>query len=366
MTVYIVDIEAVDTRYTAQWKKHLPLQLRNRTDDVVVISGGDTPQATTPGAFLNFGGTNVYKSKQLEQIGEMFCNGNIVDGDYFLYTDAWNPTVIQLRYMAELLGVQITIGGMWHAGSYDPQDFLGRLIGDKAWVRNAEKSMFYCYDHNYFATEFHINMFAENLLKYNGMFGLTPAETLLDANENIQLTGWPMEYLQETLVPYKNMEKKDTVVFPHRIAPEKQVEIFRDLAKELPEYEFIVCQEKHLTKNEYHNILGEAKIVFSANLQETLGISAYEGALTGAIPMVPDRLSYTEMYDEDFKYPSEWTESFDSYTKHKSKLIEKLKNYMQNHKNYHNQLNTESAKLTQKFFSGNNMYDTITKSDTPL
>ena len=59
MTVYIVDIEAVDTRYTAQWKKHLPLQLRNRTDDVVVISGGDTPQATTPGAFLNFGGTNV-------------------------------------------------------------------------------------------------------------------------------------------------------------------------------------------------------------------------------------------------------------------------------------------------------------------
>ena len=366
MTVYIVDIEAVDTRYTAQWKKHLPLQLRNRTDDVVIISGGDTPQATTPGAFLNFGGTNVYKSKQLEQIGEMFCNGNIVDGDYFLYTDAWNPTVIQLRYMAELLGVQITIGGMWHAGSYDPQDFLGRLIGDKAWVRNAEKSMFYCYDHNYFATEFHINMFAENLLKYNGMFGLTPAETLLDANENIQLTGWPMEYLQETLVPYKNMEKKDTVVFPHRIAPEKQVEIFRDLAKELPEYEFIVCQEKHLTKNEYHNILGEAKIVFSANLQETLGISAYEGALTGAIPMVPDRLSYTEMYDEDFKYPSEWTESFDSYTKHKSKLIEKLKNYMQNHKNYHNQLNTESAKLTQKFFSGNNMYDTITKSDTPL
>ena len=366
MTVYIIDIEAVDTRYTAQWKKHLPLQLRNRTDDVVVISGGDTPQATTPGAFLNFGGTNVYKSKQLEQIGEMFCNGTIADGDYFLYTDAWNPTVIQLRYMAELLGVKITIGGMWHAGSYDPQDFLGRLIGDAAWVRNAEKSMFYCYDHNYFATEFHINMFAENLLKYNGMFGLTPAETLLDANDNIQLTGWPMEYLQETLVPYKNMEKKDTIVFPHRIAPEKQVDIFKDLAKELPEYEFIVCQEKQLTKNEYHNILGEAKVVFSANLQETLGISAYEGALTGAIPMVPDRLSYTEMYDEDFKYPSEWTESFESYTKHKSKLIEKLKNYMQNYKNYHNQLNTESAKLTQKFFSGNNMYDTITKSDTPL
>jgi len=359
MTVYIIDLEAVDTRYTAQWKKHLPLQLGKHSDDVKVISGGDTPQATTPGAFLNFGGTNVYKSKQLEQIGEMFCNGEVRNGDYFLYTDAWNPTVIQLRYMAELLGVDIRIGGMWHAGSYDPHDFLGRLIGEKAWVRNAEKSMFWCYDHNYFATEFHLNIFAENLLKARGMFGMTAAETLKDANDNIVITGWPMEYMQEILTPFKNMDKKDTIVFPHRLAPEKQLDIFKDLQTELPEYEFIVCQEQQLTKDEYHNILGEAKIVFSANLQETLGISAYEGALVNAIPMVPDRLSYTEMYDDDFKYPSEWTEDFDSYKRHKGKLIEKLKNYMQYHKNYHNQLNTESAKLTTNFFSGAEMYKTI-------
>ena len=87
MTIYIVDIEAVDTRYTKQWKEHLPSQLRQSTNHkVVTISGGDTPQATTPGAFLNFGGTNVYKSKQLEQIGEMFCKGEVKKGDYFLYT----------------------------------------------------------------------------------------------------------------------------------------------------------------------------------------------------------------------------------------------------------------------------------------
>ena len=70
MTIFIVDIEAVDTRYTKQWKEHLPVQLQNSTGandiTVEVISGGETPQATTPGAFLNFGGTNVYKSKQLE------------------------------------------------------------------------------------------------------------------------------------------------------------------------------------------------------------------------------------------------------------------------------------------------------------
>ena len=166
MTIHIVDIEAVDTRYTKQWKEYLPKQLQRATNEnVKVISGGETPQATTPGAFLNFGGTNVYKSKQLETIGEMFCNGRVKDNDYFLYTDAWNPTVIQLKYMAELLGVDIKIGGLWHAGSYDPQDFLGRLIGDKPWVRHAEMSMFECYDDNFFASDFHIDMFTDVMME---------------------------------------------------------------------------------------------------------------------------------------------------------------------------------------------------------
>ena len=358
MTVYIVDIEAVDTRYTKQWKEHLPKQLAKHADDVVVISGGEVPQATTPGAFLNFGGTNIYKSKQLEQIGEMFCAGNVKDGDYFLYTDAWNPTVIQLRYMAELLGVDIRIGGMWHAGSYDPQDFLGRLVGDKPWVRKAEQSMFHVYDDNYFATEFHAKIFAENLLQFKSMFGMEPVEWFIE-QDNVHIVGWPMEYLRDTMLPYKNMNKKDTIVFPHRLAPEKQLDIFKDLQQELSEYEFVVCQEQELTKDEYHNILGEAKIVFSANLQETLGISAYEAMLVGAIPMVPDRLSYTEMYDEEFKYPTEWTESWDSYKQHKGKLVERIRKYMQNYKNYNNYLNSNATSLSEQFFSGNKLYEAI-------
>ena len=345
MTIHIVDIEAVDTRYTAQWKEHLPKQLKRATnEEVVVISGGDTPQATTPGAFLNFGGTNVYKSKQLEQIGEMFCNGTVKDGDYFLYTDAWNPTVIQLRYMAELLGIDIYIGGMWHAGSYDPQDFLGRLIGDKPWVRHAEQSMYECYDDNFFASDFHIELFAKSL-------DIIPGKT--------HRVGWPMEYLRNSLDSYKGMEKRDLILFPHRIAPEKQVDIFRDLAYQLPEYEFVVCQERELTKNEYHNLLGEAKMVFSANLQETLGISWYEGALVNAIPMVPDRLSYSEMALPEFKYPSRWTEDYSAYRKHRGELVAKIRDYMENFNDYLVSLEKQRMKLNKEFFSGAELYDAI-------
>ena len=363
MTVYIVDIEAVDTRYTKQWKEYLPKQLRHATNkEVVVISGGDTPQATTPGAFLNFGGTNVYKSKQLETIGEMFCKGEIKDGDYFLYTDAWNPTVIQLRYMAELLGVNIRIGGLWHAGSYDPQDFLGRLIGKAKWVRHAEKSMFHCYDQNFFATDFHIRMFVDNLLE-DGFKSENPwyEEDFADyqTSSKIGRVGWPMEYLEHSLDSYKGMEKENLIVFPHRIAPEKQVEIFRDLKEQLPQYEFVVCQDQQLTKNEYHNILGRAKLVFSANLQETLGISWYEGALVNAIPMVPDRLSYSEMALDKFKYPSVWTADFDNYKTRRVDVCNRIVDYMENYTKYLPALSKQTTLLKQQFFSGNALYGAI-------
>jgi hypothetical protein len=349
MTIFIVDIEAVDTRYTKQWKEYLPKQLRHATnEEVVVISGGETPQATTPGAFLNFGGTNVYKSKQLETIGEMFCKGQVADGDYFLYTDAWNPTVIQLKYMTELLGVDITIGGLWHAGSYDPQDFLGRLIGDKPWVRHAEMSMYECYDDNFFASEFHIDLFTDTMMdSYN-----------VDMDKTHRV-GWPMEYLKNSLVQYKGMEKRDLILFPHRVAPEKQVDIFRDLAERLPQYEFVVCQDQELTKNEYHNLLGEAKMVFSANLQETLGISWYEGALVDAIPMVPDRLSYSEMALPEFTYPSVWTEDYSTYTYHKDKLVAQIINYMENYDDLQVSLEKQRKKLNKEFFSGEALYEAI-------
>jgi hypothetical protein len=205
--LYLIDLEAVDTRYTAQWKIHLPKQLEKAGIPTTIISGGEVPQSTTPGAFLNFAGTNSYKSQQMLKIAELFASGNIQNGDYFLYTDAWNPTVIQLKYMAELLGIKIKIGSMWHAGSYDPQDFLGRLIGDVPWVRNAESAMFHCFDHNFFATEFHLKMFLEE------MFDETDIEKWKEYYPGTLVVGWPMEYLPDILSPYELIKKKIKLSF---------------------------------------------------------------------------------------------------------------------------------------------------------
>ena len=355
MTVYLVDLEPVETRYTAQWKTHVPKLLEEAGHDVQILSGpSDIPDSTTPGAFLNFGGTNIYKSSQVEGMGRLFCNGRINAGDHFIFTDAWHPGIINLKYMSELLNVPVKIHALWHAGSYDPQDFLGRLIGDVPWVRHAEKSFFYAIDHNYFATDFHIKLFEKNLLDAN----LSTSYANKTSNKIIR-TGWPMEYMEGTLLPYKNMKKRDLILFPHRIAPEKQVEIFRDLAKQLPQYEFVVCQDQRLSKDEYHDLLGRSKLVFSANLQETLGISWYEGALVDAIPMVPDRLSYSEMALSEFKYPSEWTESWDHYVANREEVCNKIVQYMDNYVKFLPQLKKQTQDLTDNFFSAGALLDNI-------
>ena len=363
MTVFLVDLEAVETRYTGQWKTHVPDLLKKNGHDVHIITGpSDIPSATTPGAFLNFGGTNIYKANQVEQIGRLFCSGAVKPGDHFLFTDAWHPGIINLKYMSELLGIKVTIHALWHAGSYDPQDFLGRLIGNAPWVRNAEKSFFHAIDHNYFDTDFHIKMFFENLLQSGLMLEHSWAEEEfkeLQEEGKIVRTGWPMEYMSDTLLMYKNMPKRDLILFPHRIAPEKQVEIFRDLKEHLTQYEFVICQDQQLTKNAYHNLLGEAKLVFSANLQETLGISMYEGSLVDAIPMVPDRLSYKEMFADRWKYPSEWTESWEMYVKHRKELCDKIIDFMENYRKYSKFIPQQSHSLNENFFSCNPLLEKL-------
>ena len=358
MKVWLIDLESVETRYTCQWKNHVPKLLIENGLEVEVVSGAeDIPPATTPGAFLNFGGTNIYKSTQIEKVARAFTEGRVNEGDHFLFTDAWHPGIIQIKYMSELLGIKVITHGLWHAGSYDEADFLGRLIGDADWVRYAERSMFECFNHNYFASNFHIDMFSSAFDNVANHVGLTPQAV----RKKVVRTGWPMEYLKDTLKSYVGTPKEDIILFPHRLAPEKQPDIFKDLAKELPQYKFVVCMEQNLTKDEYHKLLAKSKMVFSANLQETLGISPYEGALLGVIPLVPDRLSYVEMYDSDWKYPSEYTDSWDSYQKHKQALVSLIKSDMESYVDKVPKLLKLEQNLTKNYFSATKLLNSIKK-----
>ncbi len=290
MTVFLVDLESIPTRYTCEWKTHVPKLLRDNGFDVHVVEGDQfIPEATTPGAFLNFGGTNMYKAKQVYHLSYLFTKGHIKAGDHIIFTDAWHPGIINVKYMSELLNIPVVTHGLWHAGSYDPNDFLGRLVGDKPWIRHAEQSMIASYDHNWLATTAHFDL----MRKTYDIF----------LNPTFDRTGWPMEYTHNMIAPKLWSKKENIIVFPHRLAPEKRLDLFQELASrpELKHYQFCVAMEMNLTKTEYHELLQRAKFAVSFADQETLGISMYESACAGACPLVPTRLSYVEMYDPMFK-----------------------------------------------------------------
>ena len=364
-TIYLVHLESVETRYTCQWRHGIPKALQEYADAhkqeirIVNIVGDDAPQVVTPGAFLNFAGTNIFKSQQAIEISKLFASGEIKPGDKMLFMDAWNTTILQVKYMAELLNVPVELLGIWHAGSYDPQDFLGRLIDDKRWSKSTERAIWNALDYNIYATDFHIQLFID------GVFG-DEYDTATTANEKkykFVKSGQPHEGLIDELSKFANIKKRPLILFPHRVAPEKQPEIFRDLAKSMPQYEWIICQDQKLTKEEYHTLLGESRIIFSANLQETLGISScIEAPAVMSVPLVPDRLSYKEIFDGyNFTYPSEWTTDYNAYLRNKDKLMAKITDIMDNYYAYLEQLDVFHTLELSKYATGHVMFSKLIK-----
>ena len=108
--------------------------------------------------------------------------------------------------------------------------------------------------------------------------------------------------------PVHVWEKDQIVVWPHRVAPEKDLAMFlliRNIYREAypnDKVSFVVAKEAASTKGEYYSLLSRAKVVVSTAHQETFGIAMLEGLNSGCFPVVPDRLSYRELYPRNFRH----------------------------------------------------------------
>jgi glycosyltransferase involved in cell wall biosynthesis len=341
-TIFIVDLEYVPTRYTAQLKRHLPYILKEKTNyDVVAVTGDpegthDAPTRieATPGAFLNWSATNIYKNIQGERLARLFDEGKVKQGDVILFTDAWNPVIMQARYMKDLMDIDCKLVSIWHAGSYDPWDRLGQQIKDKKWVQFFERSVYEACDLNLFATYFHYELFRE---------------TYPDVSfSKFIRSGMPFEYVAE--IPFPSVPKEDIVVFAQRLAPEKQPEMFDQLAELLPQYKFINCMAENMDKSTYHATLAKSKLMMSFALQETLGITPAEAIMANCDVLVPDRLSYSEMWFTNYKYPSNM-----SIKNIAAQVDMKMKAYKEvdESRTYQHQV------LMNEFFSANILYEKL-------
>lgn len=350
-TIYIVDIEPLDNRYTKQWHYHIPRHMKKlfKTHEIVNISGDTSNyKDTTNGAFFDFNKTCDYKASQARKISQLFIDNKVKNGDVFFFTDAWNQTIHTLRYLCELNGIDIKVVGIWHAGWYDKTDILGMKIKNHAWVKNHELSMYNAYDINFFATNHHLDTFM--------------AEHSVD-RKKAMLVGYPLDYLEDMIQP-DFTDKQDIVVFPHRLNTDKAPHVFdwiRDkIQAHYPDILFVKTQEHNLDKDEYYKLLNKAKVVFSCSKHENLGIGTYEAVRLGCVPIVPDKLSYKEMYPISNRYHMDdtWYEKENVWVDVSERILHIVKTYDKNR--YNESLNI-AKHIRERYFSGEHMYHIISR-----
>jgi glycosyltransferase involved in cell wall biosynthesis len=63
----------------------------------------------------------------------------------------------------------------------------------------------------------------------------------------------------------------------------------------------IISSDYAESKIEYFNLIQKADFVVSTSLQENVGIAIVEAIRYGCLPLLPNRLSYGEILEEDFK-----------------------------------------------------------------
>lgn len=350
MNIWIICLEKIDGRYTQQWYYNIPrlIEDKARKDgvnvNVVTVDGAEIPQTTTEGAFLDFASTNYYKASQAMAVSKLFMDGKVQAGDKFLVTDGWNFVITPIKYMSELLGIPVEIHSIFHAGAYDPSDILGMKMS--RWAADAERSWFYASDYSYFATEFHRSMFLRNLN--------------IDAEYHSRAvrSGQPHDPIIDQLTAHLDTPKKKRVMWPHRYNSDKQPEIAEALGKT---FEFVITQKMNLSKEEYYRELGSSQVIFSCSLHENLGISMMEATLAGCIPVLPNRCSYSEMYEHEFLYPSVWTSSVENFKKYRKEIENFIRHRLEHPEQYEDAMKRQRERLIRDYLNADIMIDKLLK-----
>jgi len=284
----LLPLEPLEQRYTEQWYRYYPAVLKENEIDYLQVDGEKLTSKIETGSILDVYGTSFWKFTQLAKLVEHMRSGEVTSDDVIFFTDLWYPGLEALKYISCQGGQKPKIAGILHAGSWDPADFVVRT-GMKPWAHPLESVWMQMYDWVFVATQFHKDL----ILKSHN---IDP--------DKIKVTGLPF-YPDEFATQRKSVQKDDRlIVFPHRLDKEKNPDIFDSVVSGL-NCSVIKTSETAKSKTDFYDTLSRATIAVSTADQETFGYSMLEAEALGCIPLVPNKLSYAEMYPELFKYNSQ-------------------------------------------------------------
>jgi hypothetical protein len=282
-------IERYDERYSAQWYDWMLQAFEEYCPNANLYVVGDTTlRSIKVGEFLDVFETTKYKAQQTEQAIKILETTKGPFSAFFM--DLWHPGVASIKYAADLAGIDLKISGMLHAGTWDPHDFLTKRVGSgNSWARHQEAAILSAANKVYVATNFHKDL-------------ITKTFPFIDSK--ISIVDFPMIKFHSSLTP---MNKQPIVVWPHRKADEKDPMMF-ELIEEKYRLKygnhaaFVMSKDFCSSKKAYYDLLSEAAVAVSTAKQETFGIAMLEAMQLRCWPVVPDRLSYVELYPRQCRY----------------------------------------------------------------
>ena len=290
--IFYVPIEPYEERYTGQWYRWFGAAFKELGIDYEYIDAERLTDTIVDGQVLDVYGTNFYKASQLMVLIGKLKAGKIKDGDVIFLADLWFPGVEMLAYIRNMTRVNFKIFGIFHAGTWDRNDFTFKT-GMRKWGKYIEAGWIRLADKIFVATEYHKELIIEHNARIN-------------RNKIIVTNGLPFEAHEVR----REVPKENIVVFPHRLDVEKRPDLFDGIVMAIKahyphlKWKFLKTKTCCKTKEEYYQLLGKAKIAISFAEQETFGYAMLEAVANGCVPIVPNALSYEEMdiYPEEYCY----------------------------------------------------------------
>lgn len=332
-TIYIIDSKTIDLKYIRNWQNNILniledyIQQKNLKYKVETIYDiQPNPLSIIDNRPLTFKDIVNQQASQSNRFAELFYNKEVDQGDHFIFMDAWNPSIFQLRYLSTVYQVPIWIHAFWQLGSFNKTSYLS-FSKSLTWQKNAERALVAAINYNYYDSEYHLNMI-KSLFKTFG------AKRLFNKPGRVVKAGPPMEHVRDYASQFKGTNKRDMILFADRGTVDKQMIIFRELQRALPQYEWVCIEDKMPNETQYHGLLASAKYVLILDLIDSSSITAFEAIMHGAIPIAPNRLNFQEIVPEKWRYPSEWTLSYVNYTEYYTEIVEYIKDRMENYDIY--------------------------------
>lgn len=301
---YNVQLENIPLRYSSQWNQWFPASfdlLGFKWRDVYVPPSLLTDVALAASDFLDPEITILFKSWQM--IGLMKEVEHFDDDTVLWFHDLWHPALLSLIYLRHVAKKPFKIAGVLFAGAHDRYDRLAQ-VNKHDWALRFEQAILPQIDCIIVGSESHKKMVLE------ACYDVQP--------RNIIVLPYPV-YHPENPPPITAKEK--LIVFPHRIAQEKQPalaeQLLKDLCQRFPSWRYVFTKGAASTREQYHDILARSAISISTALQETFGIAMLESLFHNCVPMVPGRLSYLELFNYHCRYGNS-----SSFMKHMTSVMQ--------------------------------------------